>query len=68
MPARLGSIVVEINRETRNTVTYMVGIAIIISQAAVGALGGTPSALLVGAALMILGVPVADALDRKNKD
>lgn len=52
----------------RDAIVFGVAIAIVLSQTVVAVLGRSPSELMIGTALLMLGIPVATNLDdRRNR-
>jgi uncharacterized membrane protein YobD (UPF0266 family) len=52
----------------RDAIIFLIAIAILISQSVVAVLGRSPSELMVGTALMLLGVPIVAGFDDKRND
>jgi len=51
----------------RGWIIFLVAIGILISQTVVASLGHQPSELMVGTAIILLGIPVATSLDEKRR-
>jgi len=55
-----------LDSDTRGALTFLTGLSILLSQAVIGTLGAAePSELLIGAGLMLCGLPVA-GMGKKN--